>query len=283
MRDKSPLLPSILIDNIKNYNIDAVKNSITDNIKRLKNIKGNISGDFLNCAYINYKEILLNICKILYVGGSGGSSGSSGTEVLQEKIMNSIKDIKKMSKHLYDLNKNYNEDDEVLVNIINLAVIANALNCPDLLGVENIPKKFLADKADKLYDYLKTYLEGDYNKFLSPEEITVFLNKKREEYKITKLKQNEDLDVEQHEIRRQMKAAGIKDAYNENKEDARGDGGDDAGDDGGAGGAGGDARDGGDGDTGNITDAYKNEEKDDDYNSKDNDNYNIYDDNDNDE
>jgi hypothetical protein len=264
-------LPSILIDNIKNYNIDAVKNSITDNIKRLKNIKGNISGDFLNCAYINYKEILLNICKILYVSsGSSGSGGSGGTEVLQEKIMNSIKDIKKMSKHLYNLNKNYNEEDEVLVNIINLAVIANALNSPDLLGVENIPKKFLADKADKLYDYLKTYLEGDYNKFLSPEEITVFLNKKREEYKITKLKQNEDLDVEQHEIRRQMKAAGIKDAYNENKEDASGD--DDAGD------VGDDARDGGDGDTGNITDAYKNEEKDDDYNSKDNDNYNIYDD-----
>jgi hypothetical protein len=288
MRDRSPLLPSILIDNIKNYNIDAVKNSITDNIKRLKNIKSNISGDFLNCAYINYKEILLNICKILYVSGSsgsGGSGGSGGTEVLQEKIMNSIKDIKKMSKHLYDLNKNYNEEDEVLVNIINLAVIANALNSPDLLGVENIPKKFLADKADKLYDYLKTYLEGDYNKFLSPEEITVFLNKKREEYKITKLKQNEDLDVEQHEIRRQMKAAGIKDAYNEVKDNASGDasGGDDdaAGDVGGD--NGGDARDGGDGDTGNITDAYKNEEKDDDYNSKDNDNYNIYDDNDNDE
>jgi hypothetical protein len=279
MRDKSPLLPSILIDNIKNYNIDAVKNSITDNIKRLKNIKNNISGDFLNCEHINYKEILLNICKILYVSGGSGSSGSgNGNEVLQEKVMKSIKDIKKMSKHLYNLNKSYNDDDADIVKIVNLAVIANALNSPDLLGVENIPKKFIADKADKLYEYLKDYLEGDYNKFLSPEEITVFLNKKREEYKITKLKQNEDLDVEQHEIRRQMKAAGIKDAYNEDKEDARGDGGDDDAAGGAAGGAGG-----GDGDTGNITDAYKNEEKDDDYNSKDNDNYNIYDDNDNDE
>ena len=73
-----------------------------------------------------------------------------------------------------------------------------------------------------------------------------------------------------------MKAAGIKDAYNEVKDGsgvaARGD---DDGDDGGDAGAAGVA---GDGDTGNITDAYKNEEKDDDYNSKDNDNYNIYDD-----
>ena len=284
MRDKSPLLPSILIDNIKNYNIDAVKNSITDNIKRLKNIKGNISGDFLNCDYINYKEILLNICKILYVS-SGSVSGSGSNEVLQEKVMKSIKDIKKMSKHLYNLNKSYNDDEADIVKIINLAVIANALNCPDLLGVENIPKKFIADKADKLYVYLKDYLEGNYNKFLSPEEITVFLNKKREEYKITKLKQNEDLDVEQHEIRRQMKAAGIKDAYNE-VNDGSGDAarGDEDGDDGGDGDGGGNAGNAGgagvagDGDTGHITDAYKNEEKDDDYNSKDNDNYNIYDD-----
>ena len=94
--------------------------------------------------------------------------------------MKSIKDIKKMSKHLYNLNKSYNDDEADIVKIVNLAVIANALNCPDLLGVENIPKKFIADKADKLYEYLKDYLEGNYNKFLSPEEITVFLNKKRE-------------------------------------------------------------------------------------------------------
>ena len=279
MRDKSPLLPSILIDNIKNYNIDAVKNSITDNIKRLKNIKGNISGDFLNCDYINYKDILLNICKILYISsGSVSSSGVGSNEVLQEKVMKSIKDIKKMSKHLYNLNKSYNDDEADIVKIVNLTVIANALNCPDLLGVENIPKKFIEDKADKLYVYLKDYLEGNYNKFLSPEEITVFLNKKREEYKITKLKQNEDLDVEQHEIRRQMKAAGIKDAYNEVK-DGSGDANEAArGDDDGDGGDAGNAGVAVDGDTGNITDAYKNEEKDDDYNSKDNDNYNIYDD-----
>ena len=262
MDGKSPLLPNNLIVNLKNYNIDAVKLAITDNIKRLKNIKGNISGNFLNCAFINYKEILLNICKILYV-----CAAATGSEVLQNRVMNSIKDIKKMAKYLYDLNKNYDEEDEVIVNIINLAVIANSLNYPDLLGVENIPKIFVADKADKLYDYLKTYLEGDYNKFLSPEEITVFLDKKREEYKIIKLKQNADLDVEQNDIRRQMKAAGIKDAYNDTG------GGGDVGDAGNGGTDMGDA-------SGDIVDAYKNDEKDTDYNSKDNDNYNIYDDND---
>jgi hypothetical protein len=272
MDGKSPLLPSNLIVNLKNYNIDAVKQAITDNIKRLKNIKSNIIGDFLNCAFINYKEILLNICKILYVSVAG-ASGAAGA-VLQDRVMNSIKDIKKISKYLYDLNKNYDEEDEVVVNIINLAIIANCLNYPDLLGVENIPKKFVADKADKLYDYLKTYLEGKYNKFLSPEEITIFLDKKREEYKIKKLKDNADLDVEQNDIRRQMKAAGIKDTYNTNKDgEAEGDGGD---------GADGDARgDGAGADEGDIADTYKNDEKDTDYNSKDNDNYNIYDDEDN--
>uniref|UniRef100_A0A6C0KAF9 Uncharacterized protein n=1 Tax=viral metagenome TaxID=1070528 RepID=A0A6C0KAF9_9ZZZZ len=264
MRDKSPLLPSNLIVNLKNYNIDAVKLAITDNIKRLKNIKSNISGDFLNCANVNYKEILLNICKILYV-----CSTATG-DVFQDRIMKSIKDIKKMAKYLYDLNKNYDAEDEVVVNIINLAVIANCLNYPDLLGVENIPKKFVADKADKLYEYLKIYLEGKYNRFLTPEEITVFLNEKREEYKIKKLKENADLDVEQNEIRRQMKAAGIKDTYNTNKDsevDGGGDGVDARGDGAGA-------------DEGDIADTYKDAEKDADYNSKDNDNYNIYDDED---
>jgi hypothetical protein len=269
MDGKSPLLPSNLIVNLKNYNIDAVKQAITDNIKRLKNIKSNIIGDFLNCAFINYKEILLNICKILYVSVAGAAGADA---VLRDRVMNSIKDIKKISKYLYDLNKNYDEEDEVVVNIINLAVIANCLNYPDLLGVENIPKKFVADKADKLYDYLKTYLEGKYNKFLSPEEITIFLDKKREEYKIKKLKDNADLDVEQNDIRRQMKAAGIKDTYNTNKDGEA---------EGGGGGDDGDARgDGAGADEGDIADTYKNDEKDADYNSKDNDNYNIYDDED---
>jgi hypothetical protein len=264
MDGKSPLLPSNLIVNLKNYNIDAVKLAITDNIKRLKNIKSNISGDFLNCANVNYKEILLNICKILYVCMGAAATG----DVFQDRIMKSIKDIKKMAKYLYDLNKNYDADDEVVVNIINLAVIANSLNYPDLLGVENIPKKFVADKADKLYEYLKLYLEGKYNKFLTPEEITVFLNEKREEYKIKKLKENADLDVEQNEIRRQMKAAGIKDTYNTNKDSEA--------DVGGGGDVGGDGVDA----SGDIADTYKDAEKDADYNSKDNDNYNIYDDED---
>jgi hypothetical protein len=278
MDGKSPLLPSNLIVNLKNYNIDAVKQAITDNIKRLKNIKSNVSGDFLNCANVNYKEILLNICKILYVCTAGAAGAGATGNIFQDRIINSIKDIKKMAKYLYNLNKNYDAEDEVVVNIINLAVIANCLNYPDLLGVENIPKKFVADKADKLYDYLKTYLEGKYSKFLSPEEITVFLNEKREEYKIKKLKENADLDVEQNDIRRQMKAAGIKDTYNTNKEaeadgDANGDGVDASGDGADANGDGGDA-------SGDIADTYKNDEKDADYNSKDNDNYNIYDDED---
>ena len=75
------------------------------------------------------------------------------------------------------------------------------------------------------------------------------------------------MDIEENEIRRQVKAAGIiKDVYNVNDGDEADD----------AGGNDGDAG----GNDGDIDDAYKDEEKDDDYNFKDNDNYNIYDDND---
>jgi hypothetical protein len=70
------------------------------------------------------------------------------------------------------------------VNTINIAVISNSLNYPDLSGIENIPKEFISDNAQKLYDYIKSFVEGKYNRFLTPEEIAVFINEKREEYKI---------------------------------------------------------------------------------------------------
>jgi len=195
-----------------------------------------------------------------------------------------------INKHLYNLNKikYYNDDNADLINTINILIISNSLNFPDLSGVENIPKDFITYNAGELYEYLKTYLDGKYNRFLTPEEIAIFINEKREEYKNKKLKDNQNLDIEENDIRRQVKAAGIiKDVYNVNAGDA-GDAGDEAGEDGGdaggrAGDAGGRAGDAGDaggraGDAGDIEDAYKGEEKDADYNY--NDNYNIYDDND---
>lgn len=265
MRNKSALLPNDLIDNLINYDMDSVKARIVANIKRLRNVKNNISSDFLNCSYINYQEILLNICKILYMnakthladgddGSNEGNEGGSGS-VLKEKIMESIKHIKKMMKYLYNLNKNYNAEEADLVNTINIAVISNSLNYPDLSGIENIPKDFM---YDKLYDYIKSFVEGKYNRFLTPEEIAVFINEKREEYKNKRLKENADLDIEENEIRRQMKTAGIK--VNKEAVDAA-------------------EADAADADAAaDVNDAYKGEEKDKDYNSKDNDNYNIYDD-----
>jgi len=279
MRDKSELLPNDLIDNLINYDIDAIKLVITENIKRLKNVKNNISSDLLNCKIINYKEILLNVCKILYINvislyiddeAEAGSLAAAieddpEAKLLIKRVKKSIKKIKKVIKYLYDLNKNYNEEEAELIDIINIAVISNSLNFPDLSGVENIPRGLIQENAEKLYEYLKNYLEGKYNKFLTREEINIFINEKREEYKNKKLKENQDLDIEENEIRRQMKAAGIKDAYaNKEVDDDAGAAGADAGND------------------GDIVDAYKNDEKDDDYNSKVNDNYNIYDDDDND-
>jgi len=268
MRGISDLLPDNLIDNLKNYEIDPVEAVITENILRLKKVKKNIGSDFLNCKYINYKEILLNICKILYVNVNS-STIYNENKVLKTKIMKSIKEIKKMiNKHLYNLNKikYYNDENADLINTINILIISNSLNFPDLSGVENIPKEFITYNAEELYEYLKTYLDGKYNKFLTPEEIAIFINKKREEYKIKKLKDNQNLDIEENEIRRQVKAAGIiKDVYNTNDGNEAEDGGDEV-----TGGKG--------GNEGDIEDAYKGEEKDADYNYNNNDN--IYDDND---
>jgi hypothetical protein len=273
MRDKSDLLPNHLIDNIINYDKDAINLVITENIKRLTNTKSNLSADFLNCNYINYKEILLNICKILYTNVNSSSKYNSN-ELLKKKAMKAIKVIRKMSKCLFNLNKNYDTEEAYLIKMCNLLIISNAFNYPDLSGVENIPKDFIAYNAQKLNEYLKDYLGGKYNRFLTPEEIELFINEKREEYKNKKLKAYEDLDVEENDIRRQAKAAGILIDTRDSNEDGE-DGADGAdGDDGkGAGRTGG-------ADDGDIGAAYKNDDKDDDYNSKDNDNYNIYDDDD---
>ena len=281
MRGISALLPDNLIDNIINKNIDQIDKAIIENIIRLKKVNKNIKniGElFLNCEFINYKEFLLNICKILYVN-INSSSKFKDNDTLKEKVMLSIKDIKKMiSKHLYNLNKikididDIDNDDmslsssQYLIQKINILIISNSLNFPDLSGIENIPSEFITKKNEELYEYLKNYLDGKYNRFLTSDEIAIFINEKREEYKNKKLKENQDLDIEENEIRRQAKAAGIiKDIYNANNDNDDNDGNDgkkDVGDD------------------GDIQDIYKNEDKDDDYNANDNDNYNVYNDND---
>jgi hypothetical protein len=274
MRGISALLPDNLIDNIISQEIDKIDRVIIDNITKLKKVKKNIGENFLNCTYINYKELLLNICKILYVN-INSSSKYKDNDALKNKVMLSIKDIKKMiSKHLYNLNKiKYDVDDvdEVdddmststsnnLIIKINILIISNSLNLPDLAGIENIPNDFITKKNEELYEYLKNYLDGKYNRFLTSEEIEIFINEKREEYKNKKLKENQDLDIEENEIRRQIKATGImKDVYNTNDDnDVKKD----------------------DNNLGNIDDDYKNEEKDDDYVANDIDTHNIYNDND---
>jgi small subunit ribosomal protein S10 len=104
MRNVSELLPNNLIDSLKMDDFDSVRETITDNIKKLKKVKKNINMEFLNCKYINYKEILINICKILYVNFNS-SPKYKDNEKLKEKIFDAIKEIKTMLKHLYKLNK----------------------------------------------------------------------------------------------------------------------------------------------------------------------------------
>jgi hypothetical protein len=272
MQGITELLPNYLIDNLINYELDPVETAIADNIKKLKNVKNNITGDFLNCKYINYKEILLNICKILY-SNFNASQIYKDNKTLKTKVMAAIKEIRKVIKHLYKLNKIKNEENADVINTINILIISRSLNYPNLSGIENIPPEFINNKADELYEYLKNYLEGKYNKFLSPEEIAIFINEKREEYKNKKLNENQNLDIEENEIRRQVKAAGIiKDKYNVNVDD-------DVGGDDGDGGVG-VARGAAGSRASNDIDDYDDAEKDADYDPKDNNNYNIYDDDD---
>jgi hypothetical protein len=269
MQGITELLPNYLIDNIINYELDPVETAITDNIKKLKKVKNNISSDFLNCKYINYKEILLNICKILY-SNFNASQIYKDNKTLKTKVMAAIKEIRKVIKHLYKLNKIKNEENTDVINTINILIISRSLNYPYLDGIENIPSEFINNKADEIYEYLKNYVEGKYNKFLTPEEIAIFINEKREEYKIKKLKENQNLDIEENEIRRQVKAAGIiKDNYNVNVDD----GGSDDGGDGGGGAAAGNR-------ASNDIDDYDDAEKDADYDPTNNVNHNNYDDDD---
>jgi len=258
MRNVSEILPNSLIDHLINSEIDDINTVITDNIKKLKKVKKNINTDFLDCKYINYKEILLNICKLLYVN-INSSSKYNDNELLKEKIMSSIKEIKNMIKYLYKLNKitYYNDNDADNIDTINKLIISKSFNFPELSEIENIPNDFISYNANEMYEYLKNYLDGKYNRFLTPKEIDEFINEKREEYKNKKLEEYKHLNEDEHEIRRQIKAAGIiKDIYDDD----------------------------GDIDTVDkavdIDDDYKDEEKDDDYNNKDNDNFNTYNDND---
>ena len=255
MRDVSELLPNNLIDNLKNEDLDFARTTITDNIKKLKKIKKNINIEFLNCKYINYKEILINICKTLYVNVNS-SPKYKDNDILKNKVFDAIKEIKTMIKHLYKLNKiksdNYDDDAEIGndvdsdVNIINLLVISYSFNYPDLTGIENIPSDFITYNTSELYEYLKNYVEGNYNKFLTSEEIAIFINKEREKNKNVKLKKYQNKTIEDNELRRQIKATGIKYDDIDDEDDAKDE----------------DAK---------IDDDYKDEEKDDDYNGNDDD------------
>jgi hypothetical protein len=256
MRDVSELLPNNLIDNLKNEDLDFARTTITDNIKKLKKIKKNINIEFLNCKYINYKEILLNICKTLYINVNS-SPKYKENDILKNKVFDAIKKIKTMIKHLYKLNKiksdNYDDDDTEIgndvdsdVNIINLLVISYSFNYPDLTGIENIPDDFITYNTSELYEYLKNYVEGKYNKFLTSEEIAIFINKEREKNKNEKLKKYQNKTIEDNELRRQIKATGIKYDDIDDEDNAK------------------------DGDA-KIDDDYKDEEKDDDYNGNDDD------------
>jgi hypothetical protein len=119
MQGITELLPNYLIDNLINYELDPVETAIADNIKKLKNVKNNITGDFLNCKYINYKEILLNICKILY-SNFNASQIYKDNKTLKTKVMAAIKEIRKVIKHLYKLNKIKNEENADVINTINI-------------------------------------------------------------------------------------------------------------------------------------------------------------------
>lgn len=226
MYDKNPLLPNNIIDELKNNskNIDKqIDNHINILAKTARVSNKDLVNNFMS-KHINIKQILLNICKILFQYKN--MYENDNINMLVDKSIMYIKDI---IKDIYKLNKVLNDDVIVDINRINLYIISRTLCLPfSPESVENgkirsevdLPKEFIELNAKNILKYLTTIF--DVSTFPTMEENIEFLNKKREENKQKKLNILNDKTVEENQLISNLKKAGIKnDLMNveENKED----------------------------------------------------------------
>jgi len=214
MYDKNPLLPNNIIDELKN-NAKNINKLIENNINIMAKTARISNKDLVNnfmSKHINIKQILLNICKILFQYKK--EYEDDNINLIVDK---SIKYIKDIIKDIYKLNKVLNDDVIVDINRINLYILSRALCLPfSPESVENgkirsevdLPKEFVELNAKNIMKYmLNTF---DVSTFPTMEENIEFLNKKREENKEKKLSILNDKTVEENQLISNLKKAGIK-------------------------------------------------------------------------
>lgn len=211
MYDKNPLLPNKIIDIFKDNSRKSLI-LIEENIKLLKTTSRNKNSEFEKHFIqqkINYKKMLLNILKIL-----------NSHKKYDENVVNILKlsseSIRNILLDLDELNNIVNEDNSQDINRINMYVCSRALclPCNPESSLNNIlncimetPNGFIEENAKKLHNDILNSLE--FSTFPTIDEITQFINKKREENKQLKLSILNNKSVEENQLISNLKKAGI--------------------------------------------------------------------------
>jgi hypothetical protein len=212
MYDKSPLLSNNIIDKIKT-NSKSLDGLIKENINIfIKTAK--VNNDFhkhFMIGKINYRNILLNICKILQ---ECNVNEDENIEMLTKK---SIVDIKYILKEIYKLNKVINDDIIIDIHKIIAYIVSRALCLP--FSPDNIENGMLKSIIDIPFGFINSHIKNIHTDVLkglvtaifpTMDENVDFINKKREENKQQKLNILNNNENEKNQIIRDLKKAGVK-------------------------------------------------------------------------
>lgn len=211
MYNKNPLLPSNIIDIFKD-NSRNVLIYIETYIKNLQTTSRNKNSEFQKYFMkekIDYKKILLNILKELNQYKDTDDNVINLLKLSRESIRNIIIDLD-------ILNSVINNDIAQDINRINMYICSRALclPCNPELSTNNYlncimptPQNFIEDNAKKIHNSILNSLK--YSTFPTVEEITTFLNTKREENKQIKLNILNNKTVEENQLISNLRKAGI--------------------------------------------------------------------------
>jgi hypothetical protein len=160
---------------------------------------------------INYRNILLNICKILQ---ECNVNEDENIEMLTKK---SIVDIKYILKEIYKLNKVINDDIIIDIHKIIAYIVSRALCLP--FSPDNIENGMLKSIIDIPFGFINSHIKNIHTDVLkglvtaifpTMDENVDFINKKREENKQQKLNILNNNENEKNQIIRDLKKAGVK-------------------------------------------------------------------------
>lgn len=212
MYDQNPLLPNKHIDEFK-QNTRKCLEYIQEYIKIIQITSRNKNSDLdklFNVETLNYKAFLLTIIKVI------NEKDTDNENVLRLKQI-ALESIRNMMVKLKELNNIITEDNRQDIMRINAYVCIRAmcLPCnPDLnvnkflQSIMDVPHNFVENNCKKLHNAIITFLKNA--KFPSVDEITNFLNTKREENKQKKLNILNNKTVEENQLISKLKQAGIR-------------------------------------------------------------------------